>query len=150
MKIRTAKIEDVETLKTLLNQLEYDKPQEWLQQKLENYLNSDMYEVFVAEDNGIIAGFITLVLYESFVLDKCMHVETLIIDENIRGKGIGAKLMAAAEKFAEETGCNLIELLTLNNRRKDGTHNFYEKLGFKDQDQAELTYFIKMIKENHE
>lgn len=150
MKIRTAKIEDLESLKILLNQLGYNKPIEWLQQKLENYLNSDMYEVLVAEDGRIIVGFVTLILYESFVFDKCMHVETLVIDENIRGKGIGAKLMAAAEKFAEENNCNLIELLTLNKRRKDGTHNFYEKLGYQDQDKLELTYFSKMIKESHE
>jgi N-acetylglutamate synthase-like GNAT family acetyltransferase len=146
IEIRQAKIKDLERLKVLLEQLGYDKSKEWLNTKLQIYLNSDIYEVLVAEDDGIIVGFITLTLQESFVFDKCMHVETLVIDEKIRGKGIGRELMIAAENFARDNSCDLIGLFTLNKRRKDGTHNFYEKMGYQDQDKRELTYFSKMIK----
>ena len=87
------------------------------------------------------------ILYESFVFDKCMHIESFVIDENMRGKGVGAMLMAASENFAKENGCEFIDLITLSRRRKDGTHNFYEKMGFQDQDGAGLTHFSKILTE---
>jgi ribosomal protein S18 acetylase RimI-like enzyme len=150
MIIRKAKMLDLDSLKILLEQLGYDKPTEWFYKKLENYLNSNLYEILVAEDDGKILGFVMLIIYESFVFDKCMHIETLIIDKNCRGKGIGGKLMAGAEEIAKKEYCNLIELITLNKRKKDGTHNFYEKLGYRDQERTDLTYFSKLFTDTKE
>lgn len=149
MQIRKAKIEDSARIKEPIKQLGYDLTVEQVEKKVKAYLSQDMYEIFVAEEKGIVLGCITTITYESFCFKNgcCMHIETLIIEQNVRGKGVGNKLIEAVEEYAQSHNCDYIELLTLNSRRKDGTHNFYEKLGYQDQNKNELTYFAKMLKE---
>ncbi len=147
MKIRKIRIEDLASFKTLLAQLGYDKPIEYLRNKLEHQLKEDMYEILVAEDNEVILGFVSMFFFESFVSDKCMRIKSLVIDQNARREGIGTQLMLAAEKLAYEQGCSFIELITLNHRKKDGIEHFYENLGYKNQDQSEFTYFSKILRD---
>jgi GNAT superfamily N-acetyltransferase len=56
------------------------------------------------------------------------RVTALVVDATLRGRGIGRALMAAAERWAAERGCVLLEV-TSNQRRVDA-HKFYEGLGF--------------------
>ena len=55
-----------------------------------------------------------------------MRVDALWVNENQRGLGIGAKLMAYAERVARERGCHGIHLDTHGFQAP----NFYEKLGY--------------------
>lgn len=145
MIIRKATMQDCTRIKELLMQLGYDLPIEQVKSKVSIYLETDMYEILVAEENEVVLGLISVFFYESFCYKagSCMHIETLIIDENARGKDVGNQLVQAIEKQAQRNNCEYSELLTLELRRKDGTHNFYEKLGYKDQDKAGITYFVK-------
>ncbi|WP_312115493.1 GNAT family N-acetyltransferase [Brevibacillus reuszeri] len=43
-----------------------------------------------------------------------LEVHYLIVDESVRGKGYGKKLLAAAEELAREKGCDFIKLDTLS------------------------------------
>lgn len=56
------------------------------------------------------------------------RVSALVVDETRRGQGIGRSLMRAAEQWAAERGCVLMEV-TSNMRRADA-HGFYEGLGY--------------------
>ena len=56
-----------------------------------------------------------------------LHVETLWIDETLRGKGYGSKLMAAAEAEALERNCKNSVLDTTSFQARP----FYERLGYK-------------------
>lgn len=56
------------------------------------------------------------------------QVESVRVASALRGKGIGAALMADAEARARATGCSLIQLTT--NRTRTDAHRFYERLGF--------------------
>lgn len=146
MIIRNAKIEDVVKIRDLLEQLGYNLSLAIVTKKLEIYLNKDIYKIMVAEEKNEILGFIAAICYESLVLENgCMHIESLVIDQSARGKGIGHKLIAAIEEYAKDNSYYYSELITSNFRRKGGTHNFYENLGYQDHDKTEITYFSKKL-----
>lgn len=68
--------------------------------------NSDLGLILVAEDEEKIVGVITL----SYpVAIRCSgsyaRIEEYIVDEFVRGRGIGGMLLDAAIKEAEENGC---------------------------------------------
>ena len=52
----------------------------------------------------------------------------MVVDEAVRGRGIGAELVRAAERALGERGCYMIEV-TSHVRRADA-HRFYERLGY--------------------
>lgn len=55
-----------------------------------------------------------------------LHIEVLWVDKNVRGQGLGAELLNAAEEEARRRGCHSVYLWTLK------TNGFYEKQGFKE------------------
>jgi GNAT superfamily N-acetyltransferase len=52
----------------------------------------------------------------------------MIVDQGYRGRGIGALLVAEAEKRLAEHGCRIVEVTS--NMRRDRAHRFYEQLGY--------------------
>ncbi|HEV2291905.1 MAG TPA: GNAT family N-acetyltransferase, partial [Gemmatimonadales bacterium] len=56
------------------------------------------------------------------------RVTALVVDESVRGSGVGAEMMEEAERILREDGAGLLEL-TSNMRRVDA-HRFYERLGY--------------------
>jgi ribosomal protein S18 acetylase RimI-like enzyme len=75
-----------------------------------------------ARDHGEVLGYISLVLDMGVLL-----IESLIVAEKQRGKGIGARLVAAAEEKGRSLGAHKIRLETGSNWKSRG---FYEKLGY--------------------
>jgi GNAT superfamily N-acetyltransferase len=104
----------------------------------------ELHQLLVAEKDGVILGAIAFGCFEMFRLQgKCCHIDTLIIDKKHRGSGIGKQLLEMAEKYAVESGCVSVELITANHRRLDGTHDFYERRGYQDHLKKDYTYFSK-------
>jgi GNAT superfamily N-acetyltransferase len=56
------------------------------------------------------------------------RVSVMIVDEAHRGRGIGALLMAEAERRLSKRGCKIIEVTS--NMRRGRAHHFYEQLGY--------------------
>lgn len=56
------------------------------------------------------------------------RISVMIVSEGHRGGGIGAMLVAEAERRLAEIGCKILEV-TSNMKRKRA-HNFYEQLGY--------------------
>ena len=56
------------------------------------------------------------------------RISVMIVEETYRGRGIGAMLIAEAEKRLAERGCKIIEVTS--NMRRDRAHHFYEQLGY--------------------
>ena len=56
------------------------------------------------------------------------QVESVRVASDLRGRGIGAMMMADAETRARAAGCSLIQLTT--NATRADAHRFYERLGF--------------------
>ena len=77
--------------------------------------------IALSDDSGTIVGG----LWGKTVYDW-LFVEYLVVPEHLRGGGIGAKLMAEAERIAIERGCVGAWLTTFPFQAQ----GFYEKLGY--------------------
>ena len=87
--------------------------------------------LIIAEMNGEIVGTFQLTFTPSisFQGGKRATVESVRIDKQYRGQGIGRELMLFAIKRAREAGCVSMQLTT--NAERADAHRFYENLGFK-------------------
>ena len=56
------------------------------------------------------------------------QIEAVRVVADLRGRGIGADLMADAETRARAAGCRLLQLTT--NKARARAHAFYDRLGF--------------------
>ena len=56
------------------------------------------------------------------------RITALVVDDGLRGQGIGRALVSAAEEVLERAGCGMLEI-TSNVRRVEA-HAFYERLGY--------------------
>ena len=83
--------------------------------------------VLVARDgetiHGTVSGFCCHGLAGSF-----LAIEDLIVREELRGSGIGTKLMDAIHEFGKTSGCGYAILVSSGFRKQ--AHKFYEKMGY--------------------
>lgn len=145
--IRKSLIGESERIRPLLDQLGYPLSPRDLKDRLQVYINSNCYSAFVAEIDKAIVGFIALSITELLLQPgrRC-HVEALIVDNQHRKLGIGRALMAAVETYAREHGCTLVDLTSGVRRAKDGSHDFYRRLGYSDTGDMAKLHFRKELK----
>lgn len=86
--------------------------------------------LIVAEQDGrVVACYqLTLISGLSLTAARRAQVEGVRVAADLRGRGLGAALMADAEARARAAGCHLIQLTT--NATRTDAHRFYARLGF--------------------
>lgn len=127
--IRHARLEDAEVLANLAGQLGYPSTVEQVCRRFEVLAQkSDENAVFVAEVNGKICGWVHAHTYKLLVDAPEVEIGGLIVDENMRGQGIGEQLMRAAEGWAREQGCASVYLRS--NTLRTQAHEFYKRIGY--------------------
>jgi N-acetylglutamate synthase-like GNAT family acetyltransferase len=131
MTLRRATPDDAEQVAELLGQLGYPAEVSAVRRRLERLTDSTVDETWLVERGGEIAGVVGLHVSESLEHDgPVAKISELVVDERLRGKGIGRTLMEAAEREARRRGCVLL-FLTTAERRQDA-HRFYRRLGFEE------------------
>jgi len=87
-------------------------------------------DVLVAERDGEVVGVTQLIVFRHLQLrgGLCAELESVHVREDVRGRGIGAALVAAAVERARALGCHRVQL-TSNLARTDA-HRFWERMGF--------------------
>ena len=81
------------------------------------------------EDRRVVACYqLTLISGLSLTATRRAQVEGVRVAADLRGRGLGAALMADAEARARAAGCQLIQLTT--NATRTDAHRFYARLGF--------------------
>ena len=76
-----------------------------------------------------IAGLLTLIVYRVPTGIRA-HIEDVVVDQALRGKGIGEALMRYALNRAREAGANGVSLTA--NPRREAANRLYQRLGFKN------------------
>jgi len=87
--------------------------------------------VIVGEDESgkIVATYqLTFISGLSLAAARRAQVESVRVEADLRGQGVGQKMFADVEARAKVAGCKLIQL-TMNTSRTD-SRRFYEGLGF--------------------
>lgn len=129
--IRAARSSDVPELVRLFSELGYEMAPGVLSQRWAAFAASGETALVAVDESanerllGVATLHATPVLHRAGPVGR---VTALVVDVTLRGHGIGKALMAAAERWAAELGCVLLEV-TSNQRRVDA-HKFYEGLGF--------------------
>lgn len=99
--------------------------------------------IYVARLDEKIVGYIIIDITEkdnSFIrYRKLLVVDTLCVDENYRGKGIGTKLLEFAKKLGRENKCTDMYLTV--NPKNENAIKVYEKFGMRLKD---MTYMMEI------
>lgn len=106
-------------------------------EQLEMIIADEMTHLFVATENDVILGTLTLVLYRIPTNLKGM-IEDVIVDEAARGKGVATRLMNHAISVARKNGVAKLELTS--NPTRIAANNMYQQLGFEKRN----TNFYRM------
>jgi GNAT superfamily N-acetyltransferase len=129
-KIRTAQLRDHARIAELAGQLSYPSTPEEIARRLEGLQRTADAAVFVAEpETGEIAGWIAVFVYRTVEADARAEVSGLVVDERFRSQRVGEHLLARAEEWSRENGCQAIGLRS--NVIRERAHAFYERHGYK-------------------
>lgn len=143
--IREAHLQDANAVQALLQQLGYSATLLEINNRMQAFANT-AHRIFVAERDQQVVGLLSLGLYEQlWTSGPCCRIDTIVVEESYRGKGIGKQLLQRAEHYANENACKIIDLITSDKRKQDGTHAFYSSLGFNDHHHYGFSYFCKEL-----
>ena len=144
IQIRLAKKADYESVKRIMSQVQ-DMHVEWrpdIYKHNENLIPQDVFEkilenntFYVAESDSSVVGDLEFayrhVESPSHVTRDVIFVDTMAIDENYRGMGIGHKAFDFIKELKQEKNFDGVELQV--NARNSAAYEMYKKYGFTEK-----------------
>ena len=88
----------------------------------------DDHALLVAETPGGLVGWIQVSLSRIFESPKSAEIAGLVVDETLRGEGLGPRLLRAAEDWARQRGCQRVRVRS--NVVRERAHAFYVREGY--------------------
>ena len=101
------------------------------EQELERIVQSDATRLLVAKMAGAIVGSLTLALFP-VPTGLRAWIEDVVVDEGVRGQGIGAALNQEALQVARNQGARTVDLTSRPSR--EAANRLYQRLGFKQRE----------------
>ncbi|MGI9603108.1 MAG: GNAT family N-acetyltransferase [Acidimicrobiales bacterium] len=99
---------------------------------LQAIVDSDASVLFIArDDDGTIVGSLTLAMFR-IPTGLRAWIEDVVVDEEVRGQGVGAMLNEAAIERARASGCTTVDLTSRPSR--EAANRLYQRLGFHQRD----------------
>lgn len=102
-------------------------------------------DLLVAESGGEVIGTVTLVVVPNLTHNGApwAQVENMVVDELLRGSGVGRALIDECLRIAKDFGCYKVQLQSGNQRREgpNDAHAFYRRLGFELSSAGFRLYF---------
>ena len=124
--IRPAVADDAPALARMLDQLGYPSNASEIPERLERMRERAGTTVFVAEQGGKPVGAVTVHLFPALhTSEPIAWLTALVVDETVRGSGVGSALVTRAEEWAARHGARRLAL-TSHLRRKEA-HEFYKR-----------------------
>jgi GNAT superfamily N-acetyltransferase len=129
LSIRAVTIDDCEAIARLSGQLGYPSEVDAIRRRLESVFAHPEIAVVAAVADTRVAGWMQLAVMRQVESEPFAQIRGLVVDESMRGEGIGSVLVAYAREWARANGCARLRVTT-NVTRLD-THQFYERRGFR-------------------
>jgi ribosomal protein S18 acetylase RimI-like enzyme len=131
IKIRDACLDDSASVADLMSQLGYATSGEEMKQRLEGILRDSDYMTFVAEYRKAVVGVIGIGIYRYYEKNGIYgRLLALVVDEKLKGQGIGAALVDEAEQRLKERGVGLV--VVNSGKQRSEAHRFYKRLGYEE------------------
>lgn len=128
MTIREAEPSDFAFIARLSTELGYPASPQTVKSRIEKLVALPSDTILVALYNKQVVGCMHLSLAHSLIHDAHVVIHALIVSELFRGKGIGARLLSAAELWAKDL--SIQSLLVRSNNIREDAHRFYLREGF--------------------
>ncbi len=129
MKARLATLADGSVFAALTAVLGYPADSAVICARLERILNTPENAVFVAEDEGVVVGWLHVFLRPLLESDLSAEIGGLVVAPSARRHGAGRRLISAAESWAQGQGAKLLTV-RCRTERLEG-NRFYDALGFR-------------------
>ncbi len=126
--IRPATFSDAQAFAELATQLGYSSTPIEVEKRLTGVMNDPRHLVLAAESAGRVFGWAHA--YVCCLVESDMFAELggLVVDESVRSRGVGGKLLARVEAWAREQGCGIVSVRS--NIIRHQAHRFYEAHGY--------------------
>ena len=130
MIVRAATETDAGWISVLCGQLGYPSSAEEARGRLRIIFELPAHAAYVAqeEESGNVVGWVHVFIPRLLVSDSQAEIGGLVVDEDLRGHGVGRMLMRRAEEWGLAHRCRSIRLRS--NVVREGAHGFYERLGY--------------------
>ena len=128
VKIRRARLSDAPRLAELSSQLGYPASRGEIAQRMKRVRPAALHAIFVAESKKLVTGWLHVSVTPLLEVALRAEVNGLVVDENMRSLGAGAKLLAAAERWAAARGCKSMSVRS--NVVRERAHAFYLRNGY--------------------
>ena len=125
LRIRSARPEDAPALSRLLGQLGYPTDADEIPARIEQMHGRPGTTLLVADLAGQPVGLVTVHLFPSIhASEPNAWLTTVVVDETVRGSGVGSALVRHAEEWARQQGAVRISLTSA--LRRVEAHEFYK------------------------
>ena len=130
MEIRKIKLEDLDSVFELLNELYENKIDysKFTQKYKESLEDSSFYGIVAIENNKVVGVLISRVINRLAKKKNILFIDDLIVNEKCRNIGIGKVLIQTATAYAISKDCGALELTSMI--QNINAHRFYENNGF--------------------
>jgi len=127
--VRLAREADAESIEFAIQQWwRTDRRRERVQ-TIRSALQKDGHEIIIAEHEGRIVGVLHLVVHPDLMFaDQYSHIAFLLVDKDLRRKGIGSRLLEKAMERANQQGAAEIHVDTMEKEAEQ----LFRKRGFED------------------
>jgi GNAT superfamily N-acetyltransferase len=144
MQIRSARSADADDINVLLEQLGYAQHgRATTAARIQDWVDDPASAAYVADDSGELLGVIAVHVCPFFEREGAWaRITVLVVAERARERGVGTRLVAAAEAFAATRGCVRMEVTSAD--RRHAAHRFYEHRGYVDQ-MGTSTRFVREL-----
>ncbi len=146
-KIRVAILSDSPAINALSAGLGYkEASQQVAEKRLQCLLDSKNDWVWVYEESNIIQGWIHVFQANRVASSAFFEVGGLVVNPDMRRKGIGRQLVAFAHTACQEKQCELnqCELRVRCHSKREEAHQFYLKAGF-TQSKIQHVFTLKLL-----
>ena len=129
IEVRLCTPEDAAAVSALLGELGYEVSSQAAAERVQRLNETRSDPICIVDEDGRPLGLIALhrchmIQYRS----PNAQITALVVHQRARRRGIGRLLIDHALRWAEQRGCELVELTSALNRAK--AHAFYRNLGF--------------------
>ena len=128
MHIRRASLEDAHAVAALAGELGYPTEPAAMRVRLEPLLESADDAVFVAVTGIAVVGWAHVAALRMMEAEPRAELRGLIVTEALRSRGVGLRLLEAAESWARSRGLSRIRVRS--NVVRERTHAFYLRNGY--------------------
>lgn len=139
--VRVATDDDVQALTGLLGQLGYPATADDVRARLAVICRRDDHAVLVAVIDSGVAGFIEVEVINHLASEPRVEIAALVVDAVARGQRLGARLVAAAEEWANLKGIG--RMLVRSRTTRADAHRFYLREGYAVDKEQKV--FLKRI-----